>query len=80
MDQADLVIAIGSRFDDRITGDTSRFATRSKKIHIDIDPAEINKNIEVDVALIGNAKDILKQMLPKLKRKHILIGLVILKN
>ena len=69
LDQADLVIAIGSRFDDRITGDTSRFATRSKKIHIDIDPAEINKNIEVDVALIGNAKDILKQMLPKLKRK-----------
>ena len=69
LDQADLVIAIGSRFDDRITGDTSRFATMSKKIHIDIDPAEINKNIEVDVALIGNAKDILKQMLPKLKRK-----------
>ena len=69
LDQADLVIAIGSRFDDRITGDTSRFATRSKKIHIDIDPAEINKNIEVDVALIGNAKDILKQMLTKLKRK-----------
>ena len=69
LDQADLVIAIGSRFDDRITGETSRFATRSKKIHIDIDPAEINNNIEVDVALIGNAKDILKQMLPKLKRK-----------
>ena len=69
LDQADLVIAIGSRFDDRITGDTSRFATQSKKIHIDIDPAEINKNINVDVALIGNAKDILKQMLPKLKKK-----------
>ena len=69
LDQADLVIAIGSRFDDRITGDTSRFATKSKKIHIDIDPAEINKNIHVDVALIGNAKDILKQMLPKLKKK-----------
>tara|TARA_B100000941_G_scaffold56925_1_gene37169 strand:+ start:172 stop:1869 length:1698 start_codon:yes stop_codon:yes gene_type:complete len=69
LDQADLVIAIGSRFDDRITGDTSRFATKSKKIHIDIDPAEINKNIEVDVALIGNAKDIMKQMLPKLKKK-----------
>jgi len=69
LDQADLVIAIGSRFDDRITGDTSRFATRSKKIHIDIDPAEINKNIEVDVALIGNAKDILQQLLPKLNKK-----------
>ena len=69
LDQADLVIAIGSRFDDRITGERSRFATKSKKIHNDIDPAEINKNINVDVALIGNAKDILKQMLPKLKKK-----------
>ena len=70
LDQADLVIAIGSRFDDRITGDTSRFATRSKKIHIDIDPAEINKNIEVDVALIGNAKDILEANVTKIKEKN----------
>ena len=69
LDQADLIIAIGSRFDDRITGDTSRFATRSKKIHIDIDPAEINKNIEVDVPLIGNVKDVLNQLLPKIKPK-----------
>jgi len=70
LDQADLIIAIGSRFDDRITGDTSRFATRSKKIHIDIDPAEINKNIYVDVPLIGNVKDVLQQLIPKLKLKN----------
>jgi acetolactate synthase-1/2/3 large subunit len=69
LDQADLVIAIGSRFDDRITGDTSRFALNSKKIHIDIDPAEINKNIEVDVPLIGNVKDVLQQLIPKLESK-----------
>jgi acetolactate synthase-1/2/3 large subunit len=69
LDQADLIIAIGSRFDDRITGDTNRFATRSKKIHIDIDPAEINKNIYADVPLIGNVKDVLQQLLPKLKSK-----------
>ena len=80
LDQADLVIAIGSRFDDRITGDTSRFATKSKKIHIDIDPAEINKNINVDVALIGNAKDILKQMLPKLKKSNDLTGQYVVKS
>ncbi|GIS28466.1 MAG: hypothetical protein CM15mP129_06630 [Chloroflexota bacterium] len=42
----------------------------NQKIHIDIDPAEINKNIEVDVALIGNAKDIMKQMLPNLKKEN----------
>ena len=70
LDQADLIIAIGSRFDDRITGDTSRFATRSKKIHIDIDPAEINKNIYADVPLIGNVKDVLQQLIPKLKSKN----------
>ena len=69
LDQADLIIAIGSRFDDRITGDTSRFATKSKKIHIDIDPAEINKNITVDVPLVGNVKDVLNQLIPKLKPK-----------
>ena len=69
LDEADLIIAIGSRFDDRITGDTKRFATRSKKIHIDIDPAEINKNIRVDVPLIGNVKDVLNQLNPIVEEK-----------
>ena len=56
LDQADLIINFGSRFDDRIVGDVSRFAKRSKKIHVDIDPAEINKSVQVDVSLIGNIK------------------------
>ena len=51
LDQADLIINFGSRFDDRIVGDVSRFAKRSKKIHVDIDPAEINKSVQVDVSL-----------------------------
>ena len=51
---ADLLIACGMRFDDRVTGTTATYATKAKKIHIDVDPAEINKNIKVDVALIGD--------------------------
>ena len=62
LDDADLIIAAGSRFDDRIVGDASRFATRSKKIHIDIDPAEINKTVQVDAPVIGNLKDVLMQL------------------
>jgi len=68
LDEADLIIAIGSRFDDRITGDTGRFATRSKKVHIDIDPAEINKNVRVDVPVIGNVRDVLGQLNPLVKQ------------
>lgn len=69
LDEADLIIAIGSRFDDRITGDTKRFATRSKKVHIEIDPAEINKNIWVDAPVVGNVKDVLDQLNPLIKRR-----------
>ena len=67
LDEADLIVAIGSRFDDRITGDTKRFATRSKKVHIDIDPAEINKNVHADVPVIGNITDVLGQLNPLVK-------------
>ena len=59
LDQSDLIINFGSRFDDRIVGDVSRFAKRSKKIHVDIDPAEINKSVQVDVSLVGNIKDVI---------------------
>ena len=62
LDQADLIVAIGSRFDDRITGNTKKFATKSKKVHIDVDPAEINKNIRVHAPVVGNAKDVLRQL------------------
>ena len=67
LDDADLIISAGSRFDDRIVGDASKFATRSKKIHIDIDPAEIGKSVEVDAAVIGNLKHVLAQMCPQVE-------------
>lgn len=54
--QCDLLIAIGMRFDDRITGRLSTYATQAKKIHFDIDPSEIDKNVKVDVAVLGNCK------------------------
>ena len=62
LDSADLIIAAGSRFDDRIVGDASRFATGAKKIHIDIDPVEINKTVQVEAPVIGNLKDVLRQL------------------
>ncbi|MEC9293790.1 MAG: biosynthetic-type acetolactate synthase large subunit [Chloroflexota bacterium] len=67
IDQADLIINFGSRFDDRIVGDSRRFSTGSKKIHVDIDPAEINKSIKVDVPVVGNIKDVFRQLLPEVK-------------
>ena len=59
---ADLVIAIGARFDDRVTGNLERFSQKSKKIHIDIDPSCIGKNVSVDIPIVGDAKSILKDM------------------
>ena len=61
--RCDLLIAIGSRFDDRITGKLSMFAPMAKFIHIDIDPASISKNVIIDVPIVGDAKHILKEML-----------------
>lgn len=62
--EADLIIAVGMRFDDRVTGNLATYALNSKKIHIELDPAEINKNVRVDVPLVGDAKEILGQMIP----------------
>jgi len=56
MHDCDLMINIGARFDDRITGMVSKFSPNSKKIHIDIDPSSINKIVKVDVAIVGDAK------------------------
>jgi acetolactate synthase I/II/III large subunit len=66
MDGADLIVAIGARFDDRITGKLSEFAPRAKFIHIDIDPAEISKNVPAHIPIVGDAKDIV----PKLTREY----------
>jgi acetolactate synthase-1/2/3 large subunit len=63
MDEADLIIAIGSRFDDRITGKLSEFAPRAKFIHIDIDPAEISKNIPAHIPIVGDVKNILPRLI-----------------
>ncbi len=52
------------RFDDRVTGTLATYAPNAKKIHIEIDPAEINKNVKVDVALIGDLKEVLEALLP----------------
>jgi acetolactate synthase-1/2/3 large subunit len=62
---ADLLIACGMRFDDRVTGSLSTYATKAKKIHIDVDPAEINKNVKVDVPLIGDLREVLEELLPR---------------
>jgi len=64
--EADLLLAFGMRFDDRVTGNVKTYAPHAKKIHIDIDPSEINKNIKVDVALIGDLRETLDNILPHL--------------
>ncbi len=64
--QADLLLAFGMRFDDRVTGNLAHYAQNAKKIHVDIDPSEINKNVKVDVALIGDLKTVLGQIEAKL--------------
>src|SRR5207248_3698622 len=66
MDEADLICAIGARFDDRITGKLSEFAPRAKFIHIDIDPAEISKTVPAHIPIVGDAK----RILPKLTREY----------
>ncbi len=67
----DLLIAIGARFDDRITGDINAFASYAKIVHIDIDPTSISKNIPVDIPVVGDVKEILKSALGLLKEKKV---------
>jgi len=62
MDEADLICAIGARFDDRITGKLSEFAPRAKFIHIDIDPAEISKNVPAHIPIVGDAKNVVSRL------------------
>jgi acetolactate synthase-1/2/3 large subunit len=63
MDEADLICAVGARFDDRITGKLSEFAPRAKFIHIDVDPAEISKNVPAHIPIVGDAKNVLAKLL-----------------
>jgi len=66
----DLVIAVGARFDDRVTGKIEGFAPNAKIVHIDMDPAAIAKNVEVDIPAVGDAKHILKQLLKAIKSRE----------
>ncbi len=70
MHECDLMINVGARFDDRITGRVDAFSPNSKKIHIDIDPSSINKIVKVDVAIVGDCLSVLNDMLTTLKNKH----------
>ncbi len=63
MDEADLICAVGARFDDRITGKLSEFAPRAKFIHIDVDPAEISKNVPAHIPIVGDARNVLAKLL-----------------
>lgn len=67
--KCDLLISIGMRFDDRVTGKVSEYASQAKKIHIDIDPVEINKIIQVDLGIVSDAKCALEKLLPLVDRK-----------
>ena len=66
--EADLLLGFGMRFDDRVTGNLATYAPNAKKIHIDIDPAEFNKNVKVDVALAGDLRSVLEEMLPHISK------------
>jgi acetolactate synthase-1/2/3 large subunit len=66
--KSDLIVAVGVRFDDRVTGNLQAFAPEAQFIHIDLDPAEISKNVAIDVPIVGDAKKVLAALLPELKK------------
>ena len=70
MHDCDLLINIGARFDDRITGKVDEFSPKSKKIHIDIDPSSINKNVKVELPIVGDVARVLKALIKTFKKKH----------
>ena len=71
MHGCDVLFAVGARFDDRITGDTGKFCPKAKIIHIDIDPASISKNINVDIPIVGEVKDVLTEMAQQLEKSKL---------
>ena len=70
MHDCDLMINIGARFDDRITGKIDEFSPKSKKIHVDIDPSSVGKNVKVDLAIISDVSELLKNLIKKFKVKN----------
>jgi acetolactate synthase-1/2/3 large subunit len=69
--EADLLIALGMRFDDRVTGNLKTYAQNARKIHVDIDQAEIGKNVPVDVGIVGDVREVLRAWQPALKKPEI---------
>ena len=70
LQKADLIVSLGARFDDRVTGKLSSFAPHAQIVHADIDPAEIGKNRDVDVPIVGDLKEVIADLLPELEREH----------
>lgn len=70
LQKADLIVALGTRFDDRVTGKISSFAPHATIVHADIDPAEIGKNRRADVPIVGDLKEVISDLLPELEREH----------
>src|SRR5450432_476074 len=68
--ESDLIIALGMRFDDRVTGKLATYAKHSKKIHVEIDPSEINKNVPVDVGIVGDLRNVIEALLPHVPTKR----------
>jgi acetolactate synthase-1/2/3 large subunit len=66
--EADLLVALGMRFDDRVTGNVKTYAPNARKIHVEIDPAEVNKNVRVDLALVGDLREVISALLPDVER------------
>jgi acetolactate synthase I/II/III large subunit len=68
--EADLLIALGMRFDDRVTGNLKTYAPKARKIHAEVDPSEVNKNVKADVALVGDVHRTLEELVPRLQRRE----------
>ena len=68
MAEAELIVSIGARFDDRVTGRLDKFAQKAKFVHVDIDPSSVNKNVKVDVPIVGDAKSVTQQMVDAIPR------------
>jgi acetolactate synthase-1/2/3 large subunit len=68
--EADLLLAFGMRFDDRVTGDLDTYATKARKVHVDIDPAEIDKNVKVDVGIVGDLRAVLETFNSRLEKRE----------
>ena len=70
MYNCDVLINIGARFDDRITGKLAEFSPKSRKIHVDIDPSSINKNVRVDLPIVGDAAHVLEELIKVWKARQ----------